>query len=906
MTYSKNKIVTILIATLLMISMSTSMIIFPTTNAHTPAWQIPTFAQVTAAPNPVGVGQQALVVMWIDKTPSGALLTNNLRWHNFQLTITKPDGTNTTMTFSTVSDPTSSAYTPYVPDQVGTYTFTFNFPQQLSPTTDIYQNDTYLASSASTTLTVQQDPIPIATTSYPLPTEYWTRPIEGQNTDWWSISSNWLGSGSPRFTGYGRVQPDGIAPNSGHIMWTKPLEYGGVVGGSDVGVNGQVFAMNQEYNSRFGNAIVMNGVIYYDLPYGNSGTGGGLVAVDLRTGEQIWWSNDTVIGSPSFGYLYDLEQPNQHGVLKDGLLFTSNFARSYNPDTGIVTTMNITNVPTGTLANGPSGEQLRYAVTNVGSASNPAWRLTQWNSSNVVGFLSGASLTSVSEWYTGTLPGNTPITPTASGTNTVWNGSMWVSNAIYTAQGYTTIVTNPAYDWNLTIPALNGLSAPTILCAVPGDFVFGTSSSFTTGTSSSVNFGTPSPYTFWAISIKPESLGNLLWIQNYTAPGTGNSNAANITLEQGAFDPASRVFTMYVKETGQYYGYSMDNGNTLWGPTATLGDVGTNAYDYYNFADPISKANPIHDGKLYYSGYGGILRCIDVHTGTLLWTYGNGAEGNSTYAGFNNAYGHYPLFIGVIADGKIYAYSAEHSPNTPIYKDVMVRCINATNGAEIWKELGYNSVNKFLGGMVEADGYLVYLNAYDDQIYCIGKGPSQLSVEAPKTSIELGRSLVISGMVTDIAAGTKQIEQAARFPNGVAAVSDKSQSAWMEYVYMQKPKPTDATGVQVSINVIDANGNNRNIGMATSDSSGAFSFQWTPDIQGKYTVIATFAGSQSYYPSSSETSFAVDPAAPTAAPTSTPATSTADTYLLPGIIAIIVVIAIVGAILALLVIKKRP
>ena len=54
---------------------------------------------------------------------------------------------------------------------------------------------------------------------------------------------------------------------------------------------------------------------------------------------------------------------------------------------------------------------------------------------------------------------------------------------------------------------------------------------------------------------------------------------------------------------------------------------------------------------------------------------------------------------------------------------------------------------------------------------------------------------MIKGTVTDISAGTKQDQQAARFPNGVPAVSDESQSAWMEYVYMQKPRPTNVTGV---------------------------------------------------------------------------------------------------------------
>jgi hypothetical protein len=105
-----------------------------------------------------------------------------------------------------------------------------------------------------------------------------------------------------------------------------------------------------------------------------------------------------------------------------------------------------------------------------------------------------------------------------------------------------------------------------------------------------------------------------------------------------------------------------------------------------------------------------------------------------------------------------------------------------------------------------------------------------------------------------------------RFPNGVAAVSDESMSAWMLYVYKQFEQPT-ATGVPVTISVVDANGNYRTIGTATSDATGQFSFSWQPDIAGLYTVIATFDGSNAYYSSYAETSFSADEAAATPAPT---------------------------------------
>ena len=128
----------------------------------------------------------------------------------------------------------------------------------------------------------------------------------------------------------------------------------------------------------------------------------------------------------------------------------------------------------------------------------------------------------------------------------------------------------------------------------------------------------------------------------------------------------------------------------------------------------------------------------------------------------------------------------------------------------------------------------------------------------------------------------------------------------MKYVYMQFERPADATGVIVSISVVDANGNYRTIGTTTSDSDGFFSLAWTPDIEGKYTVYASFDGSKSYWPSHAVAAFNVDPAAPTPAPTQAlQLQSVADTYLLPGIIGIIVAIAI-GFAITILVLRKRP
>jgi hypothetical protein len=405
------------------------------------------------------------------------------------------------------------------------------------------------------------------------------------------------------------------------------------------------------------------------------------------------------------------------------------------------------------------------------------------------------------------------------------------------------------------------------------------------------DFGTSDPFTFWAISIKPESRGDILWRQDYPAP-PGNQSVLPV-----AHDVTNRVFIMYNKETRQFTGYSMDDGSLKW-----TTDYEPKAFDYYMAGTMIAAA---HNGILYRASYGGILYTFDTSNGKLLWAYGNGGEGNSTNSGLETVYGNYPLFISNIADGKIYLFTNEHSPGAPHYKGAKLRCVNATDGTEIWTMLSWVSSTLFTArGGVIADGYLAYYNAYDGRVYSIGKGPSATTVSIQDDVITHGDSVLIKGTVMDIAAGTKQNEQAARFPNGVPAVSDESMGEWMEYVYMQKPMPTNATGVEVTLSVLDSNNNYREIGKTTSDSNGFYSYQWTPDIPGKFTVYASFAGSESYWPSHAENAFAVD-AAPEATPppTPTPAPMT-DTYVLGTGITLIIIL-VVGIAVIVLMLRKR-
>ena len=891
----KRQNLVILIVSILLLSIAIPFANLQSADAHTPPWKIISYAYMVPAPNPVGVGQTIAIVMWIDDPLPSATVTNDIRRHDYTLTITAPSGKIDSQHWDVIEDTTSVQYYQYTPSEIGEYTLKFDYPEQTYEWSGAYQGDIFTAASKTITLTVQEEPIPANIDSYPLPTEYWTRPIEGQNTYWFSIASNWLGR--PYITGAGAsygipgaYQPYGQAPNSAHVMWTKPIQFGGVVGGADTAIPGEMYYSGLSYNVRFGNPIIMQGMLFYQEPYGNAGgsgglfgTGGDYVAVNLQTGQEEWRIDPAATGTmlvPSFGYLYSYENENQHGVLPNGLLVApytyggtptpygvmggiSAWA-AYDPSTGKLTSMNITNIPSGVATSGPSGEYLIYTLTNLGSNSNPNWYLAQWNSSNVFGGNQG--MMGAGNWYSGTVNANTPS----------------------------------AYDWNISIPSLKGTgwsvgqASLSVLPLVSLDnMMLLTQGSFGGHPGDYGATITTDPGNITAISLQSGSTGHVLWSQTYQ-PEPGN-NTRLIT----EWDPDNGVFIFADKETMTHSGYSLDNGNKLWGPTVLTDDFTT---DYNYMAIGLERAAY---GKLYYAGYAGILYCYDTTNGDLLWTYGNGGEGNSTLSGFVTPYGRYPIFVSVIADGKVYLDTTEHSPNSPLYKGAQYRCINATDGTELWTILDYG--NQMYGGQAAvADGYLTTLNSYDSQIYCFGKGPSAMTVDAPTAAVQLGQSLVIRGTVTDIAAGTKQTEQAGRFPNGVPAVSDESQGAWMEYVYMQKPRPMDTVGVPVTISVVDANGNYRDIGTATSNADGFYAMNWMPDIEGQYTVYASFAGSESYWPSHAVTSFAVDPAPATPSPTEAPLSSMADAYFVPAVAGIIIAIAIVGIVLALLLLRKRP
>ncbi|MEM2107868.1 MAG: PQQ-binding-like beta-propeller repeat protein [Candidatus Bathyarchaeia archaeon] len=877
---NKNK-TTIALASILMFAMAMSLFALPIANAHMPPGTKASYAFMVAAPNPVGVGQRTYISMWVDIVLPSADVLNDIRRRNYTLTITDPDGKPEKFQWDVIQDTTGIQFMSYTPTKVGTYTLKFDYGGQIftwgtnTPfigTNWIYQNDTFLPATTTITLTVKEERLPDPITSYPLPTEYWARPIEAQNTDWWAISSNWLGE--PYIER--RTQRYGTAPNSPHIMWTRSIDTGGVVGGVFGDIEGEGFYMGRSYNSRFSYPIVMNGILYYELPLGNSGQGGGWMAVDLRTGETIWYNDKIgayvsrgpgrsdhetparILPTIRFGYYCSIDSPNQHGVIPQGLLWAANFETAYDPLTGRVM-YNTTGVPSGAEVAGPKGEILRYVINSAGK-----W-LAQWNSSRM--------------WTYGWT--------SEGGTTPAFGVTLNATYELVSGQS--------CYDWNVTIPNLGPgtWSVPTINSGRTSNNAVSVNNILLLTQGSLGSWSGIPPTTgmnVTAVSLKPESRGTILWTKYYPPP-PGNRSRWIFT-----WDPQVGVFVMYERETFKRYGYSLADGSLLWETDSS----GINHFAWFDYFFPGFAAY----GNLYYSGYCGVLYCWDMKTGKLKWTYGNGGvPGNSTFD-VQQSWGLRPLMIQVIADGKIYCSGDEHSPNTPLYKDNLVRCINATDGSEIWTMKGWIPGTGG-GGQPEnsfvADGFFGYLNLYDMKIYVIGKGPSSISVSIQDDVVTHGSKVLVKGSVVDISAGTRQKEQAARFPNGVPAVADESMSAWMEYVYMQKPRPADVKGVEVVVSVLDPNNNCYEVGRAVSDANGLFSVVFEPPVPGKYTVIAEFKGSESYWPSHAETALFVEEAPPASPPPTPAPQEPVGTYFAVSTVVLLVAIAIV----AVLLLRKR-
>jgi outer membrane protein assembly factor BamB len=875
----KGKTMAIMIAVLLTVSMGASMILVPNAGA---ANQIPTFSFISVSPNPIGVGQRVNVNFWVNIPPPTASAQYGDRWHNMTVVVTKPDGKTVTLGPFT-SDATGGTFTTYTPDQVGNYSFKFVFggdtivdanpssPIPPAPHSSSYGDYFKPSESSVFTLTVQEEQIPYEGAAS-LPTNYWTRPIYGENNAWYSISGNWLGLAASTFatTGMynatGNYNPYTTAPNTAHILWTKVEAFGGIIGGEFGSSETANYYSTSQYEPKFA-PIIMQGILYYTMYPGSSTYPTGWAAVDLHTGETIWTKNTTEL--LKCGQILNMITPNQYGALaylwsvpqsSGGFMAGISTYNMYDAMTGNYI-LSIVNATSMTLTEDEHGDLIGYYTSTdyfTGTTYLNMWNSTACINLNVANYGGGANVADQWMWRPpqgAVLDFNLGVQhdanwPAAMPARDANNNSLTVMMSYF---GYT----YPSY--------LLGISA------VQSGVIY------TAGTAGAAGFAYQSGWEEEAGF--SQTTGKLLW---------GPFNVTEVPysiIYTGGNWAGSGARIELTESTLTVTGYSLTTGAKLWGPTALpnvspFSSLGANAV--------------VANGTAYIWGYGGDVYAYNIVTGALKWQY------HTPPGGYESPYGVEPIWtfsVGTVADGKLFVPEG-HMYSPPLFHKAQQLALNTTNGDVVW------SIDAFdvTSAPAISDGVMTTLNAYDNQIYAWGKGPSAMTVTAPDVGVTTATPVTIRGTVIDISAGTQQQAQAANFPNGLPCVSDASQTAWMEYVYMQQPCPTNATGVPVILSVLDSNGNYRQIGSTTSDGSGMFTFTWTPDIEGSYTVVANFAGSESYYPSNAETSFYASAPAPTASPYPTVTLPPTETYFTISTVAIIIAIAIATVLL----LRKRP
>ncbi|HSV48960.1 MAG TPA: hypothetical protein VLH35_01475, partial [Candidatus Acidoferrales bacterium] len=124
---NRKKIVFSIFVVFALLTITTPNLLSPTASAHTPGWNIPTFAYLAVSSNPYGIGsaQPLLIVFWINVPPPTAAGSLGDRWRGMTVDVTTPSGK--VEHFGPItSDPTGSSFLQYTPAETGNYTAFFS------------------------------------------------------------------------------------------------------------------------------------------------------------------------------------------------------------------------------------------------------------------------------------------------------------------------------------------------------------------------------------------------------------------------------------------------------------------------------------------------------------------------------------------------------------------------------------------------------------------------------------------------------------------------------------------------------------------------------------------------------------------------------------------------------------
>ncbi len=408
---------------------------------------------------------------------------------------------------------------------------------------------------------------------------------------------------------------------------------------------------------------------------------------------------------------------------------------------------------------------------------------------------------------------------------------------------------------------------------------------------------------------------------NSSKPGTTYSsklvfNVSDLPAESGS-GPYVYKDVMVLARSGSPYStaYNATNGKLLWNITRDYNVMseGTIGYGkiYYPAMDGRVHAWDVYTGeevwasdlkempwgvfgaysaacaynKVYFQTYDGYIRCYDANDGHTVWEFTSGET-------FETPYNALPFYARpVVADGVIFAGETEHSATYPLYRGRHLYAFDANTGDVLWSIAG-----QFEGKAI-ADGVLVSTDMYTGVTFAFGKGLTSTTVTASPKTVNNNSPVLIEGSVLD---------QSPAQP-GTPCVSKDSMTQQMEYLHMSRPKPTNNTGVPVTLYAQDSNGGAKiKIGSATTNDNGKFAFEWTPTSTGIYTITAEFEGDESYWSSMDTTAVSVGSASvPTPTLTSIGTSENATFTTADLAIIAVVFIAIIVGIVNILMLRKK-
>ncbi len=309
----------------------------------------------------------------------------------------------------------------------------------------------------------------------------------------------------------------------------------------------------------------------------------------------------------------------------------------------------------------------------------------------------------------------------------------------------------------------------------------------------------------------------------------------------------SQMSTTGTLTTGGYIAFNVTTGKLAW-YSAPYNVYPWGCFHCYN-------PEAAGYGLIFDLGYAGI-HALNASNGKVVWYY---TAGNSQ---METPYNTWPFgSVGaVVGGGVLFAPETEHSP-TLYYRGNTLKAVDAFTGKEVWDIMGYYTPSAC------AYGTLLATETPSGYSYAFSKGQTATTVSVTKLQVAKGETVGITGTIMD---------QSPAQPN-TPCVSKDSMTGWMEYLHMQQPKPTNATGVPVKLSAIKSDGSKVDIAQVTSNAYGTFTYQWNPKDQDTYTIVATFSGDDSYYSSEATATVNVGPvitaasgsASPTLAPTQT-------------------------------------